>query len=303
VIVPAISFVASANCVAYTGAQPVFADVDPDSGLVVVDDIARRITRRTRAVIPVHLNGQPADLRPLRGLGLPVLADAAHALGATYQGLPIGDPALADLAILSFHPVKHITTGEGGAIVTSDERLYRRLRVFRDHGIVRDSGSFEQAAPGPWYYEQQQLGHNLRLCDLQCALGTSQLTKLDRFVARRREIAARYTQRLQALPHVTPVAQGTESAFHLFPVLIDFAALGRSRAQVMAELRARQIGSQVHYIPIPAQPYYAHLGYTLLGLEGAQRYYDRVLSLPMYPALSDADVDYVVESLAAIVRT
>ena len=304
VLVPALTFLASANCARYVGAEPVFVDVDPRSGLIDLDDAARRVSAKTKAIIPVHLNGRPVDLAGVAALaarhGLRVIEDAAHALGASYAGTKIGDCAHSDMAIFSFHPVKHITTGEGGAITTRSEELARALAEFRSHGMVRDPARLEQPAPGPWYYEQQSLGFNYRITDLQCALGYSQLAKLERFVARRRALAARYDSLFAELAPVEPVAIGTadsSSAYHLYAVLIDFAACDTTRAALMAGLRERGILTQVHYIPVPNQPYYRARGARPEDYPGAEAYYGQVLSLPLFPAMADTDVDRVVGAL------
>lgn len=309
VIVPAITFVASANCARYLGAEPIFVDVDPTSGLVGPEAIEAAITDRTRAIIPVHLNGRPVDLEGIARVaaprGLSVIEDAAHALGASFRGHPVGDCAFSDMAIYSFHPVKHITTGEGGAIATRDAALDRKLRIFRDHGLVRTDEGFEEPSPGPWYYEQQMLGHNLRLSAIQCALGQSQLGRLGAFVQRRQAIAAHYGALFANTPHVEPVDSGPPgavSAYHLYPVLIDFEAVGKERAEVMMALRERRIGTQVHYIPVPSQPYYARRGWSMDDFPGAAAYYARVLSLPMYPAMEDGEVLRVVEALREVLH-
>lgn len=302
VLVPALTFLASANCARYVGAEPVFVDVDPDSGLLDVEDAARRITSKTRAIIPVHLTGRPADLDAVAALArthrLTVIEDAAHALGATHHGAPIGACGQSSMATFSFHPVKHVTTAEGGAISTHDPELAEAMRVFRSHGMVREH--LREPSPGPWYYEQQTLGFNYRITDLQCALGLSQLAKLPRFLARRRELAARYDGKLSGLEHVRPVAEGTRdtvSAYHLYAVLIDFAAVGIDRAAVMHRLRERGVLTQVHYIPVCNQPYYRDRGVDPNAYPGAQAYYERTLSLPLYPAMADGDVDRVVAAL------
>ena len=307
VLVPALTFLASANCARYVGAEPVFVDVDPRSGLINVEHAGRLVGPNTRAIIPVHLNGRPADLPAIRALadahGLTVIEDAAHALGARAHGTQIGDCHYSDMAIFSFHPVKHVTTGEGGAITTARPELATALEVFRSHGMVRDPKQLRHASPGPWYYEQHTLGYNYRITDLQCALGISQLTKLERFVARRRALAARYDQLLTSLEAVEPVAIGTAdtlSAYHLYAVHIDFAGRARTRAQVVAALRELGILTQVHYIPVPAQPYYTDRGADPRQFPGALAYYEGVLSLPLFPAMHDEDVNRVVEALSQV---
>jgi UDP-4-amino-4,6-dideoxy-N-acetyl-beta-L-altrosamine transaminase len=307
VLVPALTFLASANCARYVGAEPVFVDVDPRSGLIDVDHAARLVGPNTRAIIPVHLNGRPVDLPAIRALAdahdLCVIEDAAHALGARTRDTRIGDCRYSDMAIFSFHPVKHVTTGEGGAITTNEPELQAALEVFRSHGMVRDPAQLQHPSPGPWYYEQHTLGYNYRITDLQCALGLSQLTKLERFVARRRALAARYHVLLENIEGVEPVAIGTPdtlSAYHLYAVHIDFETLGRARAQVVAALRELGILTQVHYIPVPAQPYYVDRGADPSRYPGALAYYEGILSLPLYPAMRDEDVDRVVEALSQV---
>ena len=307
VVVPAITFLATANCVRYLGAEPVFVDVDPDTALVDVDALERALAGGARAVIPVHMTGRPVDLPAVRArasaAGATVIEDAAHALGGAWDGDPIGSGRHSEQTIFSFHPVKHVTTGEGGAISTNDDELARRLRLFRNHGMERDAARLQQPSPGPWYYEQQVLGFNYRITDLQCALGTSQLRRLDANIARRRAIAARYDRLLRDVRHVTAAGSGdprAASAWHLYAVLIDFTAAGRDRAAVMNGLRERGIGTQVHYIPVPAQPYYRQLGCDPAAFPGAARWYERELSLPMFPAMTDDDVDRVVAALADV---
>jgi UDP-4-amino-4,6-dideoxy-N-acetyl-beta-L-altrosamine transaminase len=310
VAVPAITFLATANAARYLGAEPLFVDVDPDTGLMdlgACEELLRR--ERVRAVLPVHLTGRPLDLDRVAALaeqaGAVLIEDAAHALGARWQGRPVGSCGHGGLAILSFHPVKHITTAEGGAVVGNDPEIDRRCRVFRSHGMVSDPDHLLAASEGPWYYEQQVLGYNYRLTDLQCALGLSQLRRLDAFLARRRELAARYDALLAGLAWIRPIGRGdprAESAWHLYAVHIDFAAIGLARGELMRRLRERGIGTQVHYIPVPWQPYYQARGWQPERFPGARRFYERVLSLPLFPAMRDGDPERVVEALLEAVR-
>jgi dTDP-4-amino-4,6-dideoxygalactose transaminase len=265
---------------------------------------------RVRAVLPVHLGGHTADLAALRRMadaaGAVVIEDACHGIGTTTPSGPVGACADSALACFSFHPVKTICTGEGGAVTTNDEGLAERMRLYRSHGITRDPGrlvdvdaAFDGEAANPWYYEELDLGWNYRLPDVLCALGISQLKKLDRFVARRRSLTRLYRERLAPLaPMVRTIAPaaGTEPALHLFQVLIDFEALGLSRRTVMERLRARGVGTQVHYIPVHRQPYY-RARYGEISLPGAERFYRETLSLPLYPTMTDADVARVVGAL------
>ena len=309
VLVPAITFIASANCAAYLGAKPVFVDVDPDSGLMDVEDAARRVTPKTRAIIPVHLTGRPVDMAAVRRLadahGLSVIEDGAHALGATYEDTVVGDCQYSDATTFSFHPVKHVTTGEGGAITTRDPELARRMETFRCHGMERAPDRLHNASPGPWYYEQQTLGFNYRITDIQCALGVSQMGKLARFVSRRRALAATYDGLFEQAgwEHIHPIAKTTvtsQSAWHLYSILIDFEALGVSRAQLMAGLRKLGVLTQVHYIPVPWQPFYRSTAADPTDYPGARRYYERTLSLPMFPAMPDDGPERVVTAIGDV---
>jgi UDP-4-amino-4,6-dideoxy-N-acetyl-beta-L-altrosamine transaminase len=323
VIAPAVTFVATANCARYVGAEVVFADVDPDTGLMTPDALTEALERldgrRPRAVLPVHLAGHPADLPALKALaqdhGAVLVEDACHALGTTmaFDNRPerVGDARHSAMACFSFHPVKTLTTGEGGMVTTNDPDIARRLAALRSHGITRDPAAFTapdlsldpSGEANPWAYEMQGLGYNYRLPDILCALGLSQLAKLDRFTARRRALAARYRTLLGPLGptvHLAPAAPHTDPSLHLLVALIDFAAIGTTRKQVMAALRARGIGTQVHYIPVHRQPYYRER-YGALDLPGADSYYARCLSLPLFPGMADADVDRVVGALRAVV--
>jgi UDP-4-amino-4,6-dideoxy-N-acetyl-beta-L-altrosamine transaminase len=322
VVVPAITFVATANAARYVGAEVLFADVNPDTGLMETQHVEAALARAEnlapRAVFPVHLNGQAADMSGLETLcsrfDLRLVVDGCHALGTTYrrQGNEgrVGDGVDALMTAFSFHAVKVVTTGEGGALTTNDRVLAERLRRLRNHGLQRDperfiDGTLARNADGelnPWYQELSDLGFNYRLSDLQCALGLSQLAKLDRLVARRRALVAQYDAALAFLsPTLQPIARvaGQQPAWHLYPVLINFAELGLSRAAVMQALRLRGIGTQVHYVPVASQPYY-RTRYGALDLPGAQAYYARVLSLPLFPSMTDEDLARVVAGLADV---
>jgi len=305
VVTSPITFSATAAAALLCGARVRLADVEPDSGNLDVERVERAIGPATRAIAAVHLAGLPVDLEPLRALcdrrGLWLIEDAAHALGAEYRGRMVGS-GLAHAATFSFHPVKHITTLEGGAVAVADPRLKDRLDRLRQHGIERDPARFERLAAEPWAYEVQELGLNYRLSDVACALGLSQLRKQPAWLALRCRLAARYRERLvAALPAVLPPAVRADrrSAHHLFPVRIDFAAHGRSRAQVVQGLAARGIGTQVHYIPLFEHPLYRRHG-AGERLEGACLYHQRTLSLPMHHSMSESDVDRVVDALAEV---
>jgi len=305
-IAPSVTFLATANCARYVGAEVVFADVDPESGLMTPDTLAdalkRAGDRRVRAVLPVHLRGDICDLPGLKALadgrGAVLVEDAPHALGSvgTFDGVahPVGDGAYCAFASFSFHPVKTLATGEGGMLTTNDAALAARARSLRGHGMMRPEGA------APWVYEMPELGFNYRIPDVLCALGISQLAKLDRFVARRRALAALYAEKLAALaPHVRLAESPawSDPALHLLTVLIDFEALGTTRRAVVEALKAQGIGSQVHYIPVHTQPYY-QARYGALDLPGADAWYAGCLTLPLYPTMTDGDVDRVVEALA-----
>lgn len=311
-IVPSITFMATANAVRYTGAEVVFADVDPDSGLMEPEQLAAALDRAggdVRAIFPVHLSGQGGDLAGLKALadeaGAALVSDACHALGMSYrdgQG-GAGDGRFEVMSCFSFHPVKAIAMGEGGAIATNDAGLAARLVRHRSHGIIHDPAGFRVPGqtPGPWYHEMPEPGFNYRASDILCALGRSQLAKLSDFIDRRRKLAGLYDAALAPLtPHVVPLKSSpyTDSAYHLYVALIDFEGLGVGRAEVMASLREAGIGSQVHYIPVHRQPYYVDL-YGDQHLPGAEAYYARALSLPLYPGLAEGDPARVATALAA----
>jgi UDP-4-amino-4,6-dideoxy-N-acetyl-beta-L-altrosamine transaminase len=295
VIVPPLTFAATANAVLYAGATPVFADVDPATLLLDPDAVAAAIGPRTRAIAAVDYAGQPCDYAALRALagehGLALVADACHSLGGADAGRPVG--TLADLSAFSLHPVKQVTTGEGGVVTTADPELAARLRRFRNHGI--DSDHRARAAAGSWFYEQVELGFNYRITDVQCALGTSQLRKLGGWIERRRALAARYDELLAGVPGVEPLATrpGAEHAYHLYVVRLE-----ADREAVFRQLRTAGIGANVHYVPVHLHPYHRRRLGTGPGLcPVAEAAYERILSLPLFPAMADEDVDRVVREL------
>lgn len=321
IIVPAITFLATASAPHLNGADIVFADVDPDSGLMRPEDLLQALARagRADAVFNVHLNGQCGDIEAIakiaRAHGLKIVDDACHALGARYvakdgtQSL-IGQNAFCDLSVFSFHPVKAIAMGEGGAVTTNDPDMAAKLARLRNHGMTREAGDFRNAADAfdtngaanPWYYELPEPGFNWRACDLQCALGLSQIKKLDRFLKSRRSLAAQYDAQLTGFsPRLKPIARTRTClpAWHLYAVSIDFAGLGIARAETMRRLAKAGIGSQVHYFPVHRQPYYAER-YATAALAGAERYYARALSLPFFASMPRGDVARVTQALGQI---
>ena len=311
------TFIASANCALYVGARPAFSDIDPDT--LNLDSQALKQTLstlgRVKVIVPVHFSGLPCDMPAIRDIasahGALVIEDACHALGATYaDGSRVGNCRYADMAAFSFHPVKLIAAGEGGLITTNDEALYRKLLLLRNHGMTRiasDFGNRDQAfhdgTANPWYYEMQALGLNYRITDMQCALAISQFGKLERFLARRREIAARYDVELAGVRGITLPQRGQRerSANHIYVTRIDFDEIGMSRGAAMLKLRERGVGSQVHYIPVPHQPYYQANGLSTGQWPHAESYYAQALTIPLYYGMSDDDVSLVIETVTALV--
>ncbi|WP_029421614.1 UDP-4-amino-4,6-dideoxy-N-acetyl-beta-L-altrosamine transaminase [Alicyclobacillus macrosporangiidus] len=303
VITTPMTFAASANCVLYMGGTPVFADIQPDTYNIDPDAVKACITPRTKAILPVHYTGQPADMDEILSIakrhGLMVIEDAAHALGATYKGRRIG--TLGDMTVFSLHPVKPVTTGEGGVVTTNDDRLYQRLRLFRTHGITRDP-SFLEDDQGPWYYEMQYLGFNYRLTDIQAALGTSQMDKLDVFIRRRAEIAKKYTEAFASMPELETPYQREDrtSGWHLYVIRLNLSALRVGRRQVYEALLAENIGVNVHYIPVYHHPYYRRMGYSRGLCPRAEELYERILTLPLFPGMTDDDVCDVIRAVKKV---
>ncbi len=324
VITSPITFVASANCALYLGARIAFADIRPDTYCLDPEKLELAITPATKAIVAVDHTGQPCDLGEIGAIAkhhrITLIEDAAHALGATYRGKPVG--SLSDMTMFSFHPVKHITTGEGGMITTEDPDLARKMRVFRNHGISRDAASMglgDQAAdnvggvkpgrnpatPAPWYYEMQALGFNYRITDIQCALGLSQLKKLDRSLERRREISQRYTDafansRVLVTPYQEP---DRESAWHLHVIRLRLDAMAKTRRQVFEDLRHGNIGVNVHYVPVHLQPYFRErFGFSRGDFPEAEAYYDGAITLPLHPTMTDEDCARVIDAVLGAVR-
>ena len=303
-----ITFVASANCARYCGASVDFVDVDPRTYNLSAEALARKLKDRKESggklpsvVIPVHLCGQPCDMQAIRALGdeygFKIIEDASHALGGRYGNRPIGDCHYSDITVFSFHPVKIVTTAEGGAVTTNSAELAKRLDLFRSHGITRDPSLMTQPSHGPWYYEQIELGYNYRMTDLQAALGSSQMTRLDEYVARRHEIAERYDTELAELPLQLPFRDASNySAFHLYVVLLDEARAAERRS-VFESLRAQGIGVNVHYIPVHTQPYYRASGVEIGDFPCADDYYARAISIPLFPKLTREQQDQVIGAL------
>ncbi|MEZ5312320.1 MAG: UDP-4-amino-4,6-dideoxy-N-acetyl-beta-L-altrosamine transaminase, partial [Thermoanaerobaculia bacterium] len=299
-----ITFVASANCGRYCGAEVDFVDIDARTYNLSVAALAEKLERAERhgtlpkVVVPVDFAGQSCELAAIRALadryGFRILEDASHAIGGTYRGEPTGSGRYSDITVFSFHPVKIITTGEGGMALTQDAELAASMQRLRSHGITRDEGRMERPNEGAWYYEQMELGWNYRMTDIQAALGESQLARIDAYVARRHALARRYDELLAGLPLVTPwQSPEAHSALHLYPVLVEPAA----RRKVFEHLRAAGIGVNVHYIPVHTQPDYRRLGFAQGQFPEAERYYSRALSLPIYATLSDEQQDRVVAVL------
>jgi dTDP-4-amino-4,6-dideoxygalactose transaminase len=303
---------ATSNAMIHNGIKPVFADIDTTEYCISRETIEPRVTAQTRLLIPVHFAGQTCRMDGIHRLakekGLFVIEDAAHAIGSQYDdGSPVGNCEYSDLTIFSFHPVKTITTGEGGAVTTNNQALYEKLIDLRSHGITKSAEKLTDN-PGPWYHEMHALSHNFRLTDLQAALGISQLKKLEAFINRRREIVERYNAAFKSLNNLKIPCERSpgRSAFHLYVLKVDFEQIGMSRAALMDALKQRSIGTQVHYIPVYRQPYYQEFqDYHKTPFDAfphMEAYYAHALSIPLYPKMTDADVDYVIETVADLVQ-
>ncbi len=308
-----VTFVASANCALYCGATVDFVDIDERSYNMSPAHLAEKLAIAERSgtlpkvVIPVHLTGQSCDMAAIHALGqrygFKIIEDASHAIGGCYRGAPVGNCSYSDITVFSFHPVKIITTAEGGMALTNDAGLAARMALLRSHGITRDPALMTRTPDGPWYYEQVDLGFNYRMTDLQAALGLSQMSRLDEFVAARHVLARRYDRDLAGLPLITPWQHpDTYSGLHLYVVLIDTAAVSTSHRDVFDALRAAGVGVNLHYMPVYLQPYYRALGFEPGYCPAAEAYYRRAISLPMYSSLSQTQQDSVVTIVREVVR-
>ncbi len=306
-----ITFVASANCGRYCGATVDFVDIDAKTYNMSVDALedklrqAKKENQLPKIVVPVHLAGQSCDMKRIRELsaeyGFTVLEDASHGVGADYLKTKVGSCAFSDMTVFSFHPVKIITTGEGGMVLTNDKDLYERLILLRSHGITRDPAKMTHEADGPWYYQQIVLGFNYRMTDIQAALGASQMIRLDEFVARRRVLAARYDELLKDLPLVTPyVLKGANPSWHIYIVRVDFSHLKKTKKQIFEEMKAQGFILNLHYIPVHTQPYYQSLGYRPENFPNAMIYYAEALTLPLYYDLTDEQQTEVTAALKKV---
>ncbi len=302
------TFAASANCALYCGAQIDFVDIDERTYNLCALKLEEKLIAAEKnnclpkVLIVVHFSGQPCDLKAVRALslkyGFKVVEDASHAVGAQYDGEPIGACIYSDITVFSFHPVKIITTGEGGAVLTNDASVARRIELLRSHGITRDSAELEANAPQPWHYEQQHLGYNYRMTDIQAALGISQLGRLPGYISKRHEIAQRYELALAGQDLLTPWQHPTgHSSYHLFVIRIPGPATGDRRNRIGRALRSAGIQVNLHYIPVHLHPFYKQLGFKLGAFPAAEQYYSQALSLPMYPTLTTREQDSVVEHL------
>ena len=297
-----ITFVATSNAGLYLGAKPIFVDVEPNTGNIDVNKIKGKITNKTKLVSVVHYAGHPVDMEKVKRIadkyGLKIVEDACHALGAEYKGEKIGSCKYSEATIFSFHPVKHITTGEGGAVLTNDKEIYEKLLMFRNHGITKNEGNFINSPDGNWYYEMQFIGYNYRMTDIQAALGISQLKKLDKFIEKRRKIAKIYNKAFKNNPYFDiPVEKDyVFHSYHLYTIRLK-DKLVEKKKKIFEALRKEGVGVQVHYIPIYFHPYYKELGYKKGICKNAENFYKKEISLPIYPAMSKEDINFVIEKV------
>ena len=305
-----ITFAASANCALYCGAKIDFVDIDPRTYNLSIDRLAEKLARAEHerrlpaVVIPVHLCGQSCDMAAIYALGekygFKIIEDASHAVGGSYKGEPIGNCRYSDITVFSFHPVKIITTAEGGMAVTNDPKIAARLRLLRSHGITRDEAEMTHPSEGPWYYQQIALGYNYRLTDVHAALGLSQMRRIDEFVEKRHEVAHRYDEAFEDLPVTIPWQhKDARSAFHLYVIRLKLDEIRKTHREVFENLRSRGIGVNLHYIPVYRHPYYAQFEFDHSAFPETERYYAEAISLPMYAGLSERDQGKVIETLTS----
>ncbi len=304
-----ITFVASANCGRYCGAKVDFVDIDDATYNMSADELEKKLVLggRPRVVVPVHLCGQSCDMEKIYALaqkfGFSVVEDASHALGATYKDMHVGSCFYSDMTVFSFHPVKIITTGEGGMVLTNDEALYEKLMLYRSHSITRDSKRMTKKADGPWYYQQIELGYNYRMTDIQAALGYSQMEHLNAFVARRRELAKRYDELLADLPLRTPYqCFGTNSSWHIYVVRLDKTRVKKSKTEIFEEMKTHGVTLNLHYIPVHMQPYYQSLGFRAGDFPVSERYYEEAFTLPLYYELTNEQQGEIVKTLKKVLQ-
>ena len=304
------TFVASANCGLYCGATVDFVDIDPETNNISISHLSDKLALAKQAgelpkiVVPVHLCGASCDMAAIKALGeqygFRIIEDASHAIGGKYKNEPIGTCRYSDICIFSFHPVKIITTAEGGLAVTNDAKLAQQMQLYRSHGITRDPDLMTREPDGPWYYQQIELGYNYRMTELQAALGLSQMDRLDDYVARRHQIARRYDELLANLPLVTPTHNPEAySALHLYVVRLRTESISRTHREVFEALRTQGVGVNLHYIPVHTQPYYEKLGHKAGDFPEAERYYAEAISLPMYPTMADGQIEQVADAVKA----
>lgn len=303
-----ITFTASANCGRYCGADVDFVDIDDKTYNMSVAELQHKLetaVKKPKVVIPVHLAGQSCDMESIKALadeyGFKIIEDASHATGADYKNTKVGSCSYSDMTVFSFHPVKIVTTGEGGIVLTNNKELYEKLKLYRSHGITRDSDLMTQEADGPWYYQQIELGFNYRMTDMQAALGCSQMDSLDEFVARRRYLVKRYNEKLKNLPLRTPYQdEATNPSWHIYIIRVDFTKVKLSKKEIFARMRDRGIVLNLHYIPVHTQPYYQKLGFQKGDFPVSEKYYEEAITLPLYYDLTDEQQDGVIEALKEV---
>ena len=305
VITSPITFLASANCALYVGASPKFVDIDSNTACIDVNKLEQEITQKTKVIIPVHFAGQSCDMKAIKEIAdkhnLFVVEDSAHAIGSDYLSKKVGGCEFSDMSIFSFHPVKNMTTGEGGVITTNNEKLYKKLLLLRSHGMIRDPQILTKN-DGPWYYEMHELGFNYRLTDIQASLGISQLKKIEKFKKRRREIVEFYKKSFEKDERFSFLEEKdyANSCFHLFPLLINFDKIKISKKDLFLKLQENGLHLQVHYIPVHLQPFYQKLGFKEGDFPNAEEYYKKTISLPVYYGLSDGDLSVVVDIMKSV---